>query len=127
MTADPPVPNGLTYGRRFDHSYACAASSPPSTADSPPPLHVRNHRSLPVPRPSVCPPRLPPACHSTTGRIRQNLAAWSALALRPAFLLPDPKCSTYSIGLPDPLRPGAQFTLLSKLVILLQGRSPYSL
>src|SRR5205823_2972074 len=52
---------------------------------------------------SVSPPRSPPAPYSTTGRILQNLAAWSAVALRPSLLLPDPKCSSYSIGLPDPL------------------------
>src|SRR5439155_16390499 len=54
-------------------------------------------------RPSACPPRSPPAPYSTTGRILQNLAGWSVVALRPASLLPDPKCSSYSIRLPDPL------------------------
>src|SRR5260370_23101941 len=39
------------------------------------------------------------------GRTPLHLPALSATVLRPAFLPPDPKCSTDSSGLPDPLPP----------------------
>src|SRR5712691_3581383 len=39
------------------------------------------------------------------GKTPQYLPASSATVLRPAFLPPNPKCSTDSSGLPDPLPP----------------------
>src|ERR1700730_9488238 len=55
--------------------------------------------------PSVSPPPPPPAPHSPPGTRLQHPPAPSATALPPAFLPPDPKCSSGSIGRPDPRPP----------------------
>src|ERR1700719_3656170 len=53
--------------------------------------------------PSVSPPQSPPAPHSILGKRWPNPPALSATVPPPAFPPLNPKCSTGSIGPPDPL------------------------
>src|ERR1700733_3125486 len=104
-TVGPHVLIGPTYSHRSDHSSACDASIRPLTAGWRPALRARNRGWLPGPKPSLSPPLPPPAPHSTPGRRWQNPPTSSATAPPPAFLPPNPKCSSGSTGRPDPRPP----------------------
>src|ERR1700733_6487454 len=122
-TVGPHVLIGPTYSHRSDHSSACDASIRPLTAGWRPALRARNRGWLPGPKPSLSPPLPPPAPHSTPGRRWQNPPTSSATAPPPAFLPPNPKCSSGSTGRPDP-RPPSDVEIGSKLPLLILFSGP---
>src|SRR6516164_8306480 len=107
MTADRRAPAAPACWHRSGHSCACDASSHPSVVGWRPAPRARNPPPLLAPTPSACPLRGSRAPPIMPGRMLLHPLPSFATVPPPASPPPIPKCSSCSIGLPDPPPPSA--------------------